>query len=104
MALFLPPAMPQERPADRLLRDPAPLPRRRVPAIPAPPQPWADDTRAAAAALHLVPAFVPREAEPPPAAAPSRETDGRSGGRDTWLLVAVTVALVGMALVIGGMR
>lgn len=74
--------------------------------IPAPPEPWAQDARAAGARLHVVPAFVPDGGEPPhPHTAPTPlETDGRHRGRGTWLIVAVTVALVGAAALIGAVR
>lgn len=91
------PVSPQDRPGD-------------FPRIPTPPEPWAQDARRAADALHLVPAFVPaivpRAGEPlhPPAPPTPPETDGRHRGRGTWPFVALAVALAGAAVLIGAVR
>lgn len=78
--------------------------------IPSPPQPWAQAARDAAARLHVVPAFVPREGEPvsAPPAAPcptSRGLHRPHTARATWIAAALVLALLlGAAVILGSAR
>lgn len=109
----LPSDMPQGRPGDHLrtpgprLRVVAPEPSTPVVRIPDPPEPWVSETRAAAARLHVVPAFearVPERATFSPAAmsCPTERGIHRPHtARATWAAVALLAALLAVALIVG---
>lgn len=69
------------------------MPRSPIPAVPpspSPPEPWVAECRAAAAASHRVPAFVPR----PPVPDASPRGLRRAARRAAWALAALVAWLV----------